>query len=440
MEKKRFRRIAGLALPIIGGMISQNILNLVDTAMVGFLGDSALAAVGIGGFAMFMSMAIILGVSTGVQAMASRRKGERRFDETALPLNGGIFLVVLVGLPLSICLFFSVPSLFPFLNSDPEVIGLGSSYLQIRVLAIVFVGTNFAFRGFWNAVDLPRLYMSTLIIMHVSNVIMNYTLIFGKFGAPALGVTGAAIGTAASTAIGTTCYIYLGFKYARKNGFLKGLPPREELMRLIKLSLPNGVQQFFFAAGFTTLYWIIGKVGTTELAAANVLLNIMLTAILPGIALGLSAATLVGQALGRRDPDDALRWGWDVGKIGLLGIGVIGIPMIFIPDLILSGFIHEKATLDVARLPLQVTGFTVAIEGMGLILMNALLGAGDAKRVMIVSITLQWGLFLPVAYVLGPVLGFGLLAIWIAQGSYRIAQAIIFFFIWRKGRWANIRV
>ena len=76
-----------LALPIIGGMVSQNILNLVDTAMVGTLGDAALAAVGLGGFVNFMFIALILGVSTGVQVMTARRKGEGRFGDLALPLN-----------------------------------------------------------------------------------------------------------------------------------------------------------------------------------------------------------------------------------------------------------------------------------------------------------------------------------------------------------------
>ena len=185
--RDRRNRILGLALPIVGGMISQNVLNLVDTAMVGTLGDAALAAVGIGGFANFMFMALLLGLSTGVQVMAARRKGEGKLEETAVPLNGGLLVVLLAAPVLSAILFWAVPHIYPWLNSDPDVIGQGVPYLQARVLAIFFVGANFCFRGYWNAIDLPRLYMTTLIVMHTANIFMNWVFIFGNLGAPALG-------------------------------------------------------------------------------------------------------------------------------------------------------------------------------------------------------------------------------------------------------------
>ncbi len=440
IEKTRLKRILILAMPIIGGMISQNVLNLVDTAMVGTLGNPALAAVGLGGFATFMCQALILGISTGVQAMAARRKGQGREHETAGPLNTGILIAFSVGLVFSAVLFFLVPVLYPYLNGDPEVIEDGVPYLRVRVLVILFVGINFSFRGYWNAVDLSRLYMGTLVFMHICNILLNYTLIFGKFGAPELGVTGAGIGSALATVLGTLVYFLLGFRYARANGFLATIPSLREVKDLVKLSLPNGIQQLFFAAGFTAMYWIVGKVGTLELAAANVLINITLVAILPGIGLGLSAATLVGQALGREDPRDAARWGWDVVKVGLVGMAVLGLPMWLIPDFLLSQFIHDPATLDVARLPMRIVGMTIAFEAIGLVLMNALLGAGDSRRVMMVSIASQWLVFLPLAYWFGPVMGFGLLAIWLLQASYRALQAMIYGFLWHRGSWASIKL
>ena len=440
MNKDRFNRIAGLALPIVGGMVSQNILNLVDTAMVGVLGNPALAAVGLGGFATFMCQALILGISTGVQTMASRRKGQGRMEEMALPLNAGLKLVVMAAIPLSFFLFFLVAHAYHFLNSDPEVIRLGIPYLQVRVLAIVFVGCNFAFRGYFNAVDLSRIYLRTLLVMHATNICLNYVLIYGKLGFPALGVTGAGIGTSISTMVGTCYYFVMAFKYAKPNGFMQKLPSKQEIRTLIRLSLPNGIQQLFFASGFTMLYWIIGQVGTDELAAANVLINVMLVAILPGIALGLTAATLVGQALGQLDPKGAKQWGWDTAKVSAIGIGLIGIPMWLFPEAILSIFIHSESTIELARLPMMFSGITIPLETVGLVLMNALLGAGDSGRVMRVSIFLQWGFFLPAAYVLGPVLGLGLLSIWIAQGSYRIIQTLFFSFLWHRGTWSKITV
>ncbi len=108
IDSSRFQRISLLALPIIGGMLSQNLLNIVDTAMVGFLGDPALAAVGLGGFVVFMCMSMILGISTGVQALAARKKGEGRTDRAAKILNSSLLIVLLIAhlLSLFIILFF----------------------------------------------------------------------------------------------------------------------------------------------------------------------------------------------------------------------------------------------------------------------------------------------------------------------------------------------
>lgn len=440
IERARLDRILTLALPIIGGMVSQNVLNLVDTAMVGTLGDPALAAIGIGGFANFMAMALLLGISVGVQATSSRRKGSGMDDVVAVPLNAGLLIMLLVAPPLSIALFLLVPEVYPYINSDPRVVEEGVPYLQARIAAIMFVGMNFAFRGFWNAVDMSKLYMGTLITMHSLNIFLNWVFIFGNLGAPALGTAGAGIATSLSVAVGTGIYFWLGLRHAVDQGFLHGLPSRGEVWRLIRVSLPNSIQNLFFSAGFLTLYWIVGRVGTPELAAANVLINVMLVAILPGIGLGLAASTLVGQALGRGDEADAKRWGWDVTRVGIVGLFVLGIPMWLVPDLVLGVFLHDPDTLDLARLPMMLVGALMAIEAVGLITMHGLLGAGDTGRVMRVGIGLQWLLFLPLAYLVGPVLGFGLLGIWILQGGYRGLMALIFAGMWKKGRWADKEV
>ena len=436
----RRHRIFGLALPIVGGMVSQNLLNIVDTAMVGYLGDSALAAVGLGGFVAFMCQALILGISTGVQSTAARKKGEGRIDRAAAILNTAIVLVLVVAPIFSIVLIQIVPTLFPYLNSDASVIERGVPYMEWRLGAIVFVGINFAFRGYWNALDMSRVFMTTLIMMHVCNIVLNYILIFGKFGAPAYGVTGAGIASAISMAIGSAIYVFLGYKHIAKDGFLKRLATREETSSLIRISLPAGLQQLFFSAGMVAMFWIVGKIGTPEVAALNVLITVLLFAILPGLAMGLACATLVGQALGRGDADDAYQWAWDVSKMTVILMTVLGIPMWLMPDLVSSIFIHEAETRELARWPMRLVGFTMPIEAMTFTFMHALLGAGDARRVMMVGVGNQWLLFLPLAYLFGPVLGFGLFSIWLLQGGTRTLSAFLYVTMWRGRHWQRIVV
>lgn len=438
MESARLQRILGLSLPIIGAMTSQNLLNIVDTAMVGFLGDAALAAVGLGGFVVFACQALILGISTGVQAVAARKKGEGRQDRSARILNSALLLVLVVAPLFSLLLISLVDTVYPYLNADPEVIALGAPYLEFRLMAIMFVGMNFAFRGYWNAMDMSRVYMSTLILMHASNIVLNYALIFGNFGAPELGVAGAGIASAISVAIGTVIYFVLGMKYVRKDGFLKGLADRKEFASLVKVSLPSGIQQLFFAAGLVAMFWIIGKIGTPELAAANVLITVLLFAILPGLALGIACTTLVSQAMGRQDIDDAYHWAGDVAKVTIALLTVLGLPLWLAPDLVSSIFIHDPSTRELARWPMRLVGLTMPIEAMSFAYMHALLGAGDARRVMFVSVGTQWLFFIPAAYILGPTLGLGLLAIWIVQGVSRALNASIFFWSWRSRSWQHI--
>lgn len=436
----RLRRILALALPIMGAMVSQSLLNLVDTAMVGTLGDAAVAAVGLGGFVNSLCLALILGVSAGVQTMSARRKGEGREEESALPLNAALLIVVVVTPPLSVALYAAAPHGFPWLNSDAAVLQEVVPYFQMRIAAAVFIAINYAFRGFWNGVDLSRFYMTTLVVMHSANVFLNWVFIFGNLGAPAMGAAGAGLASALSVVLGSLLYASLALRFARSQGFLRGLPPATDVRTLLRLSLPNGLQQMSFIGAFTALYWIIGQVGTAELAAANVLVNLMLVAVLPGFGLGLAAATLVSQAMGRGAVEEANRWNWETTALTAVVMFLLGMPLWLFPDLILSVFLHDPATVDLARWPMRVVGIGVTWDGVRTVLMHSLIGAGDAQRVMRVSVVTQWLLGVALAYIIGPLLGYGLLAIWLSQELYRLVQLALFWRDWQNRRWASIQV
>ena len=134
------------------------------------------------------------------------------------------------------------------------------------------------------------------------------------------------------------------------------------------------------------------------------------------------------------------RWGWDVTKIAMVLMAVIGLPVVLIPDPIIGVFIRDAATLEVTRLPAQIMGLSMAVEALGMVMMHALLGAGAARQVMMITVFMQWIVFLPLAYLAGPVLGFGLLTIWLLQGVYRGVQAGVLARMWTKRRWASIEV
>jgi len=439
-ENHRARQVLAISVPIIGAMISQNILNLVDAAMVGHLGSSAMAAVGIVGFLNFMAVALFMGLATGVQVIVARRIGENLAAEAAVPLNGSLLLNLTFALPFSIMLYLLAPWFITFIIDDPEVIAQAQPYMQMRLMGVTAIAMNFCYRGFWSGIKQTHYYMWVLFAMHALNILLNYTLIFGNFGFPELGIVGAGLGTSISMIVGTVCHFFLCLKKCKSYGFMHGLPSMKSIKNMIRLSVPASIQQFFFATGFTMLFWIIGKVGTDALAAANILTNLTLVAILPCIAFGMSASTLISEALGRKDPDDAYQWAWDVSVIAMFIISLIALPMFIFAQPILSIFLIEQSALQVATVPLKIVAIGLPLEALSLVMMSSLMGAGATKVTMQISMGMQWLLFLPIAWLLGPVLGFGLTAIWSAQIVYRSSQAFLYVFFWKKNNWRNIRV
>jgi len=436
----RRKAIWAIALPIMGGMMSQNVLNLVDIAMVGRLGDAALAATGIGGFANYLAIAFIIGLSAGVQALAARRLGEGRDAETAVPLNGGLFLSLLLGIPLCAALYLATPWAFAYLTEDPAVAELGAPYLQVRLLAMVAVGMNFSFRGYWSAVHLTGFYLRTLLVMHAVNIFLNWVLIFGNLGAPELGVYGAGLATTGSLYLGTLIYFAFAWRHARDKGFLDRIPARATLWKQFRLSLPASLQQVFFAAGLVALVWIVGRIGTAEVAAVNVLMTFHITALLPAFGVALACTTLVGNALGRKDVEDAARWGWDCAALTLVYGAVLTVVLLVFAEPLLAAFLTNEETRALAYWPMIVWALMLGFDCAGMVLMNGLIGAGDTRRALWISVLAQWVFFLPLAWVVGPVLGFGLLGVWIVNGLYRLVQAAVLAQQWAARRWVGIEL
>ncbi|SDU07071.1 MATE family efflux transporter [Halopseudomonas salegens] len=438
--RDRLRTITWLGLPIMGGMLSQSLLNLVDAAMVGSLGKEALAGVGLGSYVNFMAIALIMGLGAGVQAMVARRRGEGAEQQIAAPLNEGLLIALIAAIPLTLIGWFNADHIIGFLSDDPAVVALGSDYFQWRSLAIVAVGFNFAFRGYWNGTRQSGLYLQILILMHLANVAISYGLIFGHFGLPEMGAEGSGLGTCIAMFIGCGLYFVMTLKRGRQHGFLQARPRSRELKSMLRLSVPNSLQQFFFATGITTLFWIIAQVGTAELAIAHILINLALLLILPGVGLGMAATTLVSQSLGADKAEEAYRWGWDVVRVAVLALFVMGLPFWLMPELVLRLFTQDPDLLVLGQWPLRITGIGMTLDATALVLTQALLGAGASRTVMLVNLGSQWLLFLPLAYLAGPVLGGGLLVIWLMQSCYRALTSVIFAIMWRRRHWAQIRI
>ncbi|MBD3894376.1 MATE family efflux transporter [Halomonas sp. ML-15] len=439
-DPSRRHTILKLALPIIAGMLSQSLLNLIDAALVGQLGEVALAGVGIGGYAMFMVTAVLFGLSSGVQAQTARRHGEQAWSQRAIALNAGLVVALAVAVPLTLLCLWQAPRLLALINQAPDVHDVAVTYFRWRVISLVSVAMIFCFRGYWNGIQQTGIYLRIILIMHLVNVVASIGLIFGYAGLPAMGPAGAGAGTTLSLLIGVLIWLALSWRHAKPSGFLLRWPQRLTYTTTLRLAIPHSFQQLWFAAGYAVLFWILGQLDTSSVAVGHVLVNLSLFLILPGVGLGMAAMSLVGQAMGRDAHRDAHRWGWDVVKVAWACLALLALPMILMPEQVLGLFLHSESLIGMGRLPLQLTALMIVLDAAALVLGQALLGAGANRTVMTLTLSMQWLLFLPLAWLVGVVFDHGLVGIWWVQLGYRMLNSLCFVLLWQRRHWQRLAV
>ncbi len=403
--------------------------------MVGRLGKHELASVGLGHFSHFVFVALLLGLPVAIQTLSGRRIGQERKSEAAISLNGGLVLSVIGGALLLLFLYPTLPWFMKLMSPDPKVQSLAEGYLAWRIWAIFAIAMNHTYRGFWNGINLAKLYLTIMLVMHASNILMNWLFIYGNLGAPEMGVEGAGLASALATCVGMILHTILCLVKARDFGFLKSLPSKEEIKSIMKLAVPTGIQQLFFSLGLLCLYWILGKVGVTETAAANVLINLMLLCLLPAVGLGQACNALVSQSVGRGERETAHAWVKSTNKIVIVTMGTLALTFLAIPDLWFSLFTKAGEVIELGRVPLRLTGLAIVFDSIGMIYLYSLFGVGENKKVMAIVVSLMWLFFLPGSYLAGVSFGFGLLGIWIIQIIYRGGQTILLMSLWHSDKW-----
>ncbi|MGQ7287000.1 MATE family efflux transporter [Vreelandella venusta] len=428
---RRQGKVMRLALPIMLGMLSQSMLNLIDAALVGHLGQEALAGVGIGGYAMFMMTALVFGLSSSVQSQTSQDLGAEHFPLTR-SLHSGLLIAVMIGIPLSCLAWWQTPRLIQLITPADDVTAIAVEYFRWRVVSLAAIALTLCFRGYWNGRQHTHLYLRIIVVVHVFNVVASAGLIYGLGGLPALGANGAGIGTTLSLLLGLmiwACVTYNAHALTRQKLTLRSL------QTTLFLAIPHSMQQVWFAAGYVVLFWLLGRMGTQSVAVGHVLVNLSLLLILPGVGVGVAAMSLVGEALGRDDQQAAHRWGIDALSVAGLLLTVLALPMLLFPATVLAVFFEDQSLIQLGILPLQITGLMIVLDAAALVLAQTLMGAGAQRTVMLLTLSMQWLVFLPLAWWVGIELEYGLLGVWLVQLFYRALNSSSFLWVWQRRRW-----
>lgn len=440
IERKMIREIATLAYPVIIGMISHTVLNLVDTAMVGRLGDVALGSVGIGSFFILVTVLVFGSLHVGMQAITARRLGEKRPEEFERILINGSLLALVVGVAVSIAGHALSAPIFSILSDDPEVVRVGTDYLAIRFLSIFSLVMIFTLRGFVYGMARVRIDMIVSVLINMLNIVLNYFLIFGHWFFPRLEVRGAAIASAVSTVIGLA--VYVGFVYFRVHRHLPGGGPvlsRGLMWQIARISAPRAVQSVSIF-GFLVFLRFVGELGVAELAISNIIFKVFNISFMVGMSVGAASATLVGRSLGEGDAQLAERYGWHSVGLGALVMGLIGALFIIAPREIMGIFTNSADTIEMGVTPFRLLGAFQLIDGVGIVLSRILQGIGNTFYVMMAEIFTVCVVFIPFTFVSVRLLGGDLDLTWWGLYLYVTVFAAAMFAKFLRGDWKNVRI
>ncbi len=430
---ERLKAIVRLGTPVLLGMVSGILLSLVDTAMVGRLGPTALAAVGYGAFSYGLGMAMVSGISFAVQTMTARRFGEGKHEEMCQPLNGGLYIGLVFGTLATVISLMVIPHFFRLLTNDEAVVNAGVPYLKMVFMGMLGSSVASALIGYWNGSGRTGIHLKILILSQISNVVLNYAFIFGNWGAPEMGVKGAGLASVIALYIGVVGYCILMYRN-RPEGFLTRLPSKTVILRILSLMFPSGVQAASRSVGALLTLYIIGKMGTVEVAATSIILRIMAFTDLPVTGVGVASSILAGQALGRKEPDEATRWGWDAALVGAALLLILGLPLVFMPKTIIHFFVEDPLLVQATVGPIIFLGATRVLN-LNPIMTFLLLGVGDNKHVMYVTVFIHWAILYPALLYAVLIQKCSFLTIWYIIFGIGLIQLSLLMSVWHRGRW-----
>jgi putative MATE family efflux protein len=442
--------IVKLALPTVFAMLMQSSVNVVDDVYFRHLPDRLLASNAQSALQPSLIIVWLFGgslgaISVGTQAITARRYAEGKFTAAGAVLANAIWFTLVGGILTTLAAYVFIPIILAKLIPSPDVRAIAESYSHWRLFAFVSMSMTQAVKGFFDGIGKTTYHFVASLIMNVANVIMCWVFIFGHLGAPAMGPTGAGFSAFIATWIGLAVMLFYVFAHRadfhpiRWKNIARGLT-----WDMVKLSFPAAIATIVMMFGFALFTKIVNVLDAGSLEAKNGaattnIIQIMMLTFTACIAFGTSTATLVSQSLGRKEPEEAARYGWESVRLGLIVFGAVGLceGLIF-REQVINIFAATAGVRHAMHEPMMLVGVVTPIISIALILSEALFGAGSTKFVAVAQFLLVFGILVPGAWLIGLRLHVGLDGIWIAACVYAILAATVMAAKFRSGGWKRI--
>lgn len=433
--RAEFAPMLRLAAPVVLAELGWMFMGVVDTLMVGRIGPEAIGAVGIGS-SLFMALAIFgLGILLGLDTLVSQAYGARRLDECHRWLFHGAALAVALSVPLTVACF-GADAFLEIWGIDPRVLPLTRQYFRVVLWSSLPLLLYAAFRRYLQALTLVRPVMIALVTANVINAGTNYVLIYGAFGAPALGVEGAAWATVLSR-IYMAAFLLSAIVIAERQFAIRlfDVPVRLELKRvrrLLALGFPAAMQAALELGVFAAATVLAGRFSPAQVAAHQISMNMAAVSFMVPLGLASAAAVRVGHAVGRKDPVGTARSGWTAVIMGVGFMAFAATVFVSAGRYLVGAFTQDASVVAIGVVLLRVAAVFQLFDGLQGVTTGVLRGVGDTHTPMIWNLAGHWAFGLPLGYWLAFRRGWSVMGLWIGLSAGLIVVGLVLLIVWAR--------
>lgn len=439
-----YKKLTRLALPIALQSFISASLNLVDNLMVGSLGETELAAVGIGVQLFFIFWMVIFGFTSGCNTFTAQFWGNKNLVNIRKVIGFSLTVSFAAGVFFFIIAVFFAEYFVMLFTDDPAALELAVDYIHIGSPVFLMLGISVSFQTALRATQQPRIPLYISMVAFTTNTVLNYIFIFGKMGVPAMGVQGAALATVIARAIEMSLVLWVVF--GRKNiisGHIKEFFKWNKLLavRIFKNALPTTINEVSWGLGMAACNMAYAQAGITAYAAVRASLTIFDLFILFAFSLGDAALILLGEHLGRGERDYAIGASKKLIKVVLI-IGIAsGTLLIFIGKPLLGFFDFSPEGFEFAYSILLVYGLTMWVDlYSGVHIIGVLRGGGDTRFAMVTEVGTIWLIAVPLAFAGTLLWDLPIYLVILLVRSETVIKSIILTFRWTSCKWANTMI
>jgi MATE family multidrug resistance protein len=429
-------------LPIVLGLATHALNNLVDAAFVGQLGAAPLAALALANFTYISGMVVLLGLTRSAMTFLSQSYGSGHPQLLGEWVSQYQWLA-LASLPILLVLMQGFPWVAQAAHLSEGTAANSVRYLSIRVWEIPFLLTSVLYGTLYNATGRSTFPMTVQWGAVALNITLNYGLTLGHFGLPRLGIVGSATSTltsqivAAGVMVGVT---YFGPMRRRHGLRLIRRPHGRTLLRILKVGLPQGTGDGLELSAFLAFFAIVGWLGESAVAASNIGLQVTHVLFMPAIATGIAAASYAGRFVGAGAPGMARVTTHRILRITALYMGALGIPLWFLGETITRGFIADAEVVRQAGWVFKVMAVYQVFDALGIVLRIVLSGAGDTRFPMAAVGVCGALVMVPLSWWLSTRVEPGILGAWLGMLGYIVVLGIVLLWRFERGAWMRLGV